>query len=78
MQAKELAEKSKYDSVPGWKRAMFEKRDAKAAENAKPQKEIDRRRIEVERMFDDLPGWQRENAIKKEKKRILQEEGIIL
>ena len=29
-------------------------------------------------MFNDLPPWQRERAIKKEKKRILQEEGIIL
>lgn len=74
----EAAKKNKYAGIPEWKKAMFLKRDAAEAEKAKPAEAIEKRRQEVEHMFDDLAPFQRERAIKKEKRRILQEEGIIL
>jgi hypothetical protein len=43
-----------------------------------PALELAARREQVEHMFDDLPPWQRERAVKKELKRIAEEEGITL
>ena len=56
----------------------FPSKDAEKAAAAVPAAELAAYRERVEHMFDDLPPWQREGAIKKEKKRILDEEGIQL
>ena len=57
---------------------MFLKKDAKVKEAQKGDDALAARREEVDHMFDDLAPFMREKAVKKEKRRILQEEGIIL
>lgn len=74
----EEKEKNKYAGLPEWKRRMFEKKDADKEKAKQPEKDLERRRKELEDKYSDLPGWQKERKIKAEKKRILQEEGIIL
>lgn len=76
--AAELAEKTKFDHMPEWKKAMFVKKEQQQKEAAKPEEALFLRAKQVEEMFADMPGWQAERAIKKEKRRILLEEGLII
>jgi hypothetical protein len=76
--ARAEAERTRLAHLPEWKRRMVEEKEAKVAQKAIPTKALEQRRIQVENMFNDLPPWQRERAIKKEKKRIEETEGVAL
>jgi hypothetical protein len=72
------AEDNRHAHLPEWKRAMMLKKEASAKVANAPKAAVAARKEEVEHMFDDLPGFMREQKVKAEKRRILQEEGIIL
>lgn len=76
--AAEEAERTKFDHMPEWKKAMFRKKEAQKKEASKGDDALMLRSKEIEAQFADLPAWQQERAIKKEKRRILQEEGVIV
>jgi hypothetical protein len=71
-------EANKYAGLPEWKKAMFVKKDAEAKKKSAGADAVAARREAVEHMFDDLPPFLREGKVKKEKRRILQEEGVLL
>lgn len=76
--AAEEAERTKFDHMPEWKKAMFKKKEEESKKAKIPDLALQERAKEIVKQFADLPPWQQERAIKKEKRRILLEEGVIV